>query len=125
MDNKTGLRKRFSEEFRRLVVKEYLLGGITQVALLKKYKIKNRSAISKWRREFGYSDEVINFTDDTYHQMSKSFQNDFESTSPSEDKSSLEKENEDLRLQLEYYKRVIRQVEEQFKIRIEKKSGTK
>ncbi|MFT5724926.1 MAG: transposase-like protein, partial [Bacteroidia bacterium] len=29
MDNKTGLRKRFSEEFRRLVVKEYLLGGIT------------------------------------------------------------------------------------------------
>ncbi|MFT5512664.1 MAG: transposase-like protein [Bacteroidia bacterium] len=125
MDNKTGLRKRFTAELRRLVVKEYLSGGITQAAILKKYQIKNVSAITKWRREFGYSDEVINFRDETYHQMSKNFQNNFDSTNPSEDKSSLEKENEDLRLQLEYYKRVIRKAEEQFKIRIEKKSGTK
>jgi transposase-like protein len=125
MDKKTRRTKRFSEEFKRLVVKEYLSGGITQTSLLRKYKIKNASAISIWRREFGYSDEVINFTGDTYHQMSKNSQNKFDSTNGSEAKSSLEKENEDLRLQLEYYKRVIRQAEEQFKIRIEKKSGTK
>ncbi len=125
MNNKTGLRKRFTKEFRHLVVKEYLKGGITQVALLKKYQIKNVSAISKWRREFGYSDEVINFTDDTFYQMSKKSQENFDSADLHEDNSSLEKENEDLRLQLEYYKRVIRQAEERFKIRIEKKSGTK
>lgn len=108
----------YSEEFKQMVCQEYLKGGNSKSAIRSKYDIKSgTSIILDWLRKFGYIESDI----------SKHPGNNF-MAKPEKEKDtskSLERENQDLKLQLEMYKRMIEIAEKEFKIPIVKKSDTK
>lgn len=105
----------FSDEFKRMVCEEYLKGNFTKEEIRLKFGIKGKSSLLYWLRKFGYVNSN-NFPNSELPFMSKS---------KKESSKSLEKENEDLKLQLEMYKRMISLAEKEFKISIVKKSDTK
>lgn len=115
-DNDTVLFKRlYSEDFKQKVCKVYLESKKTKDAIRKEFGIKSKSALVSWLREYGYIDPKVNPVKEL-PIMAKP---------KKETTKSLEKENEDLKLQLEMYKRMIEIAEKEFKIPIVKKSGTK
>lgn len=46
----------YDENFRRMVVQEYLRTGCSKMDLLRKYHIKSKSAIQTWIQLYGYTD---------------------------------------------------------------------
>ena len=108
-------RQLFSEEFKRIICEHYLNGNSSKEEIRVQFGIKGNSSLLYWLRKFGYVE-------------SKSKPNQelpFMAKSKKETSKSLEKENEDLKLQLEMYKRMISLAEKEFKISIVKKSDTK
>ena len=108
-------RQLFSEEFKRIICEHYLNGNSSKEEIRVQFGIKGKSSLLYWLRKFGYVE-------------SKSKPNQelpFMAKSKKETSKSLEKENEDLKLQLEMYKRMISKDEKEFKISIVKKSDTK
>ena len=108
-------RQLFSEEFKRIICEHYLNGNSSKEEIRAQFVIKGKSSLLYWLRKFGYVE-------------SKSKPNQelpFMAKSKKETSKSLEKENEDLKLQLEMYKRMISLAEKEFKISIVKKSDTK
>jgi transposase-like protein len=127
VDNNKRFQRKYSEQFKRLVVEEYLQGELSISELMKKYGILGSSCITYWRRQYGYSDPRISFEKSTFLQMSKQGKKP-KSKKLSEDKKALKRlqqKNSDLELQLEIYRRIIQKAEEQFDIKIEKKLDTK
>ena len=108
-------RQLFSEEFKRIICEHYLNGNSSKEEIRVQFGIKGNSSLLYWLRKFGYVE-------------SKSKPNQelsFMAKSKKETSKSLEKENEDLKLQLEMYKRMISLAEKEVKISIVKKSDTK
>lgn len=119
MSNRTKTTKRYSsysKEFKLKVCQEYLRGNKTKAEIVAQYGIKSSTSILlDWLRKFGYIEAGI-LPNSEFQFMTK----------PEEDKpKKLEKENEDLKLQVEMYKRMIEIAEKEFKISIVKKSDTK
>lgn len=106
----------YSKEFKQKVCEEYMKGDKSKAEIKVQYGIKSSTSILlDWLRKFGYIESGI-LPNSEFQFMAK----------PQEDSpKKLEKENEDLKLQLEMYKRMIEIAEKEFKISIVKKSDTK
>lgn len=99
-----------------MVCEEYLKGNMSKTAIKIEYNIKSSTSILlDWLRKFGYIESNI----------PSNSKNEFMAKPEKKISQSLEKENEDLKLQLEMYKRMIDIAEKEFKIAIVKKSDTK
>lgn len=109
------IRQVFSEEFKRMVCATYMGSNSSKEEIRIKFGIKGKSSLLYWLRKFGY----INSSYQPCQQLPSM------AKSKEEIAKNLEKENEDLKLQVEMYKRMISIAEKEFKISIEKKSGTK
>jgi transposase-like protein len=114
--NTTKRYSNYSEEFKRKVCEEYIKGTKTKAEIKSQFGIKSStSIILDWLRKFGYIESKISSISE-FQFMAKRQQ----STS-----KDVEKENEDLKLQLQMYKRMIEIAEKEFKISIIKKSDSK
>ncbi|MGL2986824.1 hypothetical protein ACSVH5_04430 [Flavobacterium sp. RSSA_27] len=106
----------YSEEFKHKVCEEYMNGTKTKEEIKSQFGIKSStSIILYWLRKFGYIESKTSSISE-FQFMAKRQQ----STS-----KDVEKENEDLKLQLQMYKRMIEIAEKEFKISIIKKSDSK
>ncbi|RHJ85286.1 transposase [Parabacteroides sp. AM08-6] len=113
--------RKYTEEFRILVVKEYLSGGISKNALCKKHSIPQMVTLNSWLRKF-VGDE----------QKENSMKKRESSNSETEEITRLKRELKEAKLAL-YQERMradahdtmIDVAEEMFKIPIRKKAGTK
>jgi transposase-like protein len=114
----------FTDEFRFMVIQEYLNSDISLVELQKKHSIRGHGCVSNWMRKFGDSkitDEQISIQ----RAMSKE-----EDKTPRERKleakvKELEKALEQERLRTLALDTMINIAERDLKISIRKKSGTK
>lgn len=105
----------FSDDFKRMVCEEYLKGNSTKEEIRVRFNIKGSSRLLYWLRKLGYAES--NFVSNiSIPHMAKS---------KKETPKNLEKETEDLKLQVEMYKRIFSLAEKEFKISIVKKSGNK
>lgn len=111
----TQNRQFFSEEYMRMICETYLNSNSTKEEIRIKFGIKGKSSLLYWLRKFGYLKSNYKPNQEL----------PFMAKSKNETSKSLEKENEDLKLQLEMYKRMISIAEKEFKISIVKKSDTK
>ncbi len=106
----------YSKEFKQMVCEEYLKGNQTKESIKAQYGIKgSTSLLLSWLRKLGYLESNISFRSRV----------EFMAKPEKETLKSFEKENEDLKIQLAMYKRMIEIAEEEFKIPIVKKSDTK
>jgi transposase-like protein len=105
----------YTDDFKRMVCDAYLLGGRTKERIRLDFGMKGNSTLSYWLEKLGYLPR-----DNKLQQKFPEVGNP-----KKEENKSLEKENEDLKLQLEMYKRMISIAEKEYKISIEKKSDTK
>lgn len=103
----------YPKEYKQMVCEHYLRGNKTKEEIRKDFGIKGKSSLLYWLRQLGYS-EPRSKTELPFMAKSKK-----------ETTTGLEKENEDLKLLLEMYKRMIAIAEKEFKISIVKKSDTK
>lgn len=108
---------RYTDEFKKNVVKEVLEGRIYKDEARRRYGIKGKSAVLNWIRKFDASQN---------HGMKDSH------PTPTQPHSQLEEENKRLSEELELERLrtlslnvMIDLAEEQFKIPIRKKSGAK
>jgi transposase len=114
----------FTDEFKFMVIQEYLNSDISLAELKKKHSIRGNGCVSDWMRKFGTSEitvEQINLQ----HAMSKE-----EDKTPRERKleakvKELEKALEQERLRTLALDTMINIAERDLKISIRKKSGTK
>lgn len=113
----------FSLEFKKLVVQEYLNGDCTKQFIQDKYGIRGNSAIHKWLNQFNFQEEKSIFTKKNFMEMNKVKKVNI--TTDKLKQKTLEQENQDLKLLVEYYQRVISTAEKDMKIVIEKKLDTK
>jgi len=118
----------YSESFKRMVVQEYLAGGVSQGELLRKYKIGGKSSIPKWMKRFGYTEAdrspEVNFTGLISPDLTKKKEEQTNSHLLKRIKE-LERQLEDEKLQSEAYARIIDKAEKELKIPIRKKPNTK
>lgn len=121
MVNRTGTKttkqySNYSEEFKQKICEEYMKGTKTKAEIKAQYGIKSSTSILlDWLRKFGYVESNIS-SNSEFQFMAKRQQ----ATS-----KDVEKENEDLKLQLQMYKRMIEIAEKEFNIAIVKKSDSK
>ena len=129
--NKNEGRHCYSEEFKRLVIEEYLRSGNSKVSLLKKYDIKMKSGIQKWIRQLGYSDihQKAGYLEKPIIPpvAAKRIQKEASSSAPGLESriKELERLLEDEQLRSEAYQRIIDIAEKEFHIPIRKKLNTK
>ena len=112
---------RYSEEFKRFVCNDYLTGSLTRREVEVKHGIGN-SRLTYWLREKGY--DYLKTRIVSLPSMEKSTAN---ITIKDSEKSisDLKKELQEAQLLAEAYRRMIEIAEQEFKIRIVKKSNTK
>lgn len=122
------LRNRYTDDFKRMVVQEYVTGDQTCREVVKKYRIRSNSAIQKWMHELGYPvqgrqgrpkfDVQIHsvLTDDKKQPTQQQLQQRIR---------ELERQLEDEKLRSEAFSRIIDKTEKEFKISIRKKPNTK
>lgn len=124
---KKRTRKNYSEEFKRLVVEDYLSGYLTQTEIRTKYQISGSSSILYWLRQFDLADkEPALVTSEDFHQMKKKpIEIDKSSNKTTSVSKSLAEENADLKILLEYYRGLIESAKKDLNIDIEKKLNTK
>jgi len=108
--------KYYSDEFKKAVVSEVILGEISQAGAMRKYGIGGSMTLPRWIAK--YSDMIP--------------KEDQEKGSVDKSKEELALENEQLKRQLEYEKlkseafdTMIKIAEKEFKIPIRKKPGAK
>ncbi|CAN0548643.1 unnamed protein product [Ectocarpus sp. 12 AP-2014] len=111
---------RYSEEFKRFVCNDFLMGTVTRREIETKYNLGN-SLLTKWLKDIGYDYTRPSMV--PLPNMGKQSQE----PSKSNDKSltQLEKELQEARLLAETYRKMIEVAEREFKIKIVKKSNTK
>jgi len=123
-------KRRYPLEFKHAVIKEYLAGGISHKALLRKYDIRINCGVVRWMRELGYID---NEEKDRYLPPLKPL-----SLPPKKENKAapvtsdlqqrikeLERRLEDEQLRSEAYRRIIDIAEKDYNIPIRKKPNTK
>jgi len=125
------VQKKYSLEFKQMVVEEYLRTGCTQKSLLLKYDIRFVGSIDKWMRERGASRprtgggrRRINFEKNTSYLL----------TPDKPDKSleelqaqilELQRQLKDEQLRSEALTRILEKAEKELNIPIRKKPNTK
>lgn len=112
---------KYSEEFKRFVCNDFLTGTLTRREVEDKYNI-GHSRITYWLKDLGYdyskpSILVMRSMDNKENKTQTSNQDD--------SLLQLKKELEEARLLAETYRRMIAIAEQEFKIKIVKKSNTK
>lgn len=117
--------QKFSESFKRQIVREYESGKSTKATLKRKYGIYGNSCIPRWLKKYG------KFEHPTYlskgrplKDIQKRKQKELELSIRSREKE-LEKKLAIKEAELEAYKRLIKIAEKELNIKIVKKSGTK
>jgi transposase-like protein len=120
----------YDREFKRKVVEEYLATGCTKMFLLRKYNIQYKSAIQAWMRILGYRDpgsqpQTVKFGQIIFTSLAKQKQSNVEATVLQKRILELERQLEDEKLRSEAYARMIEKAENELKISIRKKTGTK
>jgi len=125
--NKNGkFESRYSEEFKRKVIEEYLETGTPKQRLLDKYGITYRGAFQAWMPALGYVDirrlpkpaKLL-----AAYTLSKPKEEDIESLRRRV--KELQRELEDEKLRVEAYARLIELAEREQGISIRKKDNTK
>ena len=108
--------KYYSDEFKKAVVKEIILGELSQLGAMRKYGIGGSTTVSRWIAKFK---DMVPKEEQSEGSVAKS-------------KEELEEEIQRLKRQLEYEKlkseafdKMIKLAEEEFKIPIRKKRGAK
>ena len=118
----------YSEDFKRMVIYEYLAGGVSQGALLRKYSIGAKSAIPRWMKRFGYTEadksQDTNFTELIPADLAKKKEDPTNSELLKRIKE-LERQLQDEKLRSELYSRIIDKAEKELKIPIRKKPNSK
>jgi transposase-like protein len=107
--------------FKRKVIQE-VLSGVPKETLRLKYNIRGKSSILNWMRKLGYAEPAP----EPEEVLVMAAEQD--SLTPAELQKKikqLERALEDEKLRSEGYRRMIDKAEEQLKINIRKKSGTK
>jgi len=111
----------YSNSIKLRVVKDYLSDKLSLRALMSLHGIKNPGSVYHWLKL--YEQHGIAYFSSKSSNMSKKSPLP---KKPSADKlASLEQENEDLKLLVEYYRKVIEYSEKELNIKIEKKPDTK
>ena len=121
----------YDPAFKRKVIEEYLATGCSKMYLLRKYNIQFKSAIQTWMRVLGYTDpgnsgQSFNFGQIIFAPLAKEKRDTPTDIADLQKKiRELERQLEDEKLRSEAYARMIEKAEEELKISIKKKSGTK
>lgn len=115
------MQSRYSEDFKRFICNEHLTGGHSLTSLRQKYDIGGKMTISRWLKVFDYSNLTLKFVPSS----GMAIQPDNSSSGAEKSRSQLERELADAKLLAATYKKMIEIAEEQFKIKIVKKSNTK
>ncbi len=105
----------YSDQFKRRVVEEILMGEESVEYYRRKYKIGGSMTLSRW---------IDKFAPEEYLSMNKKQERDDVSELKAE-LALLRRELEDERLRRQAYELMIKIAEEEFKIPIEKKYGVK
>ena len=115
MTIKNGSRNYFSEEEKLRIIQEVLSGRISKEEARSKYEIKGHSAILNWMRSFGISSLK------TVEQLKASKKEEHVDARIKELEEALKASE----LKAEAYSKMIDIAEQEFKIKIRKKSDTK
>jgi transposase-like protein len=118
-------KRRFTDSFKRKVVREVLSDGLSKEAARRKYNLKGKSGILQWMRRFGVATEKEERLITNRFVIMERKQKKVESKSKDEQIKLLEKALANAELKAESYSRMIQIAEEQFKIKIRKKLSTK
>lgn len=119
---------RYSDEFKRALIEEYLAGTADKRTLLDKYDVRSKGVFLPWMRELGYVDlrRVSAEVSRTIRQPMSKPANTDDSTSALRSRiAQLERELEDEKLRSEAYARLIELAEREQGISIRKKDNTK
>jgi transposase-like protein len=112
---------KYSEEFKRFVCNDFLTGTLTKREIENKYNI-GHTRLTYWLKEIGfdYSKPSIVSLPRMKEQTNKLSGNEDQ-----ESLSQLKRELQEARLLAEAYRKMIEIAEQEFKIKIVKKSNTK
>ena len=122
---------RYDRAFKRKVIEEYLATGCSKMDLIRKYNIQFKSAIQTWMRVLGYPDPSCCVQSFTFGQIIFAPLPKQENDTPGDIADlqnkikELERALENEKLRSEGYARMIEKAEQELKISIKKKSGTK
>lgn len=116
---KSKWQNRYTEEFKRSVCEEFLSGNLTLRAMEHKHGLGN-SRLNYWLKEYGYQIKKPYILKTL--SMAKKVRKNSDETSRVRE---LEKQLEMARLEAAAYRKMIDIAEEELKIDIRKKSGTK
>jgi len=111
-------RKRFSDEFKMMVIEEVLSGRISKEEAKRKYGIKGSSGILQWMRKFGVATEKE--VADSFVMM-KGKNNKGADESKDEKITLLEQALQMAELKAEGYSKMIEIAEQKLNIKIRKK----
>jgi transposase len=118
----------FSTESKRKIVEEYLAGGISLRALMRKYKFGGNATLYRWMKKLGYvnlcSVKSPKFTAITPLGLSKKIDSNSENDLVKKIKE-LERQLQDEKLRSEAYARIIEKAEKELQIPIRKKPNTR
>jgi len=121
-----GSKHRYTEEEKRSVVEYFLAHSYTKQYVWQKFtgQSSEHGQILRWLRELGYDkSEPGRFV--YFNRVKSSKDNSKESLSDQEQIALLKKELEETRLKAKAFELMIELAEDEFKIRIKKKFGTK
>lgn len=112
---------KYSEEFKRFVCNDFLTGTLTKREIENKYDI-GHSRLTYWLKEIGFDYSKPRIV--SLPRM-KDQTNKLSGKETEESVSQLKRELQEIRLLAEAYRRMIDIAEQEFKIKIVKKSNTK
>lgn len=128
---KLTTKKHYSENFRRLVIEDYLKTGTSKSTILQKYDIKFKGALQRWMAMYGYVD-IWSQKKDKFEQLNLSIMTKNKIQSLPLDEAAaqqkikeLERKLQEAELLAEGYSMMIDIAEKEYKIAIRKKRNTK
>ncbi len=133
-DESRRVYRRFSEDFKLSVLKDYYESGKSRYFILKKYKL-SKGSLKNWQRQYPLSEICLSLSSETVNRlesMSKKASVSSVSSSAESRIAELEAENGRLKAALEYselrveaFSRAIKYYDEQEGVDILKKAGTR
>ena len=117
----------YTRSFKKKVIEEYLSTGCSKMFLIRKYRIRFKSAIQTWMRILGYSDPRRPLQNITFGEIIITPLAKKKLTGGDAEKRirELERQLEDEKLRSEAYARIIAKAEKEYKIPITKKPDTR
>jgi transposase len=116
--------KRFTDEYRMLIIQDYLSSGASKNAIRKKYNLSGVGAISQWMRTFGIEDPKTYSIPIGFMPQKKSDESS-EIVELKRQIDQLKASNVYFKMKNEALEMMIDLAEKELQIPIRKKSGTK